>query len=140
MATLEDIVKLEPTKSANSSMALYAEVLRKEDWRCYTSKSHPAELESLIRRYLGNHSRIPGIFPKGLPGIMPIEVLGFKRNGLIHFGVLYANGAVLCAVRENTEFWYLFVDEDTAKLWGYPTNSLSLDERFNKPQTGERDN
>lgn len=130
MLVLSDIDGLSATLSENISLGVYMELVT--DYRLYPSNKLDG-VEQLARRFLSSHARVPGVLTKETIATIPVAVFQcpypaeFGCNGRIK-GLLFSNGAVakLAELSEGGEVreeaLHLFVDDRTAKIWGYPSD------------------
>lgn len=119
---LADLPNMPATESENVSRGMFVECLCRMGWRTYPSADREGATE-LIDRFLAHHARVPGALSHVLHGIVPISVFRFVDEQQRTFeGAAFLNGAVVRVSRGDTEAFYLFVDDETAQTWGYPTN------------------
>lgn len=137
MPKLEELSKTEASLSPNVSVGMFDEIFNQDLWRLYVSSDH-LEAESLAKRFLNVHAQIPGGVSERLTGAVPLETLRFERGGRLHEGFLFLNGAVVKISNGQSYLVLLFIDEETSRVWGYPPNFLSYEDRIKQSRRNEK--
>jgi hypothetical protein len=133
MPTIEELPNTEASLSPNLSAALLKEVFEQSSWRLYVSSDN-FQTKGLVNRYLASHAQVPGGVSSTMHGFVPIETFRFVASSKLYEGFLFSNGAVVHIQDAHGKMVLgLFIDEQTADMWGYPPSFLSYEERT-RPQ------
>lgn len=121
-----DIQVAEPTFDVeHDSYLMYCFVMFHENWRCYSKTAYP-HFETLADRFIEIHSRIPSAIGIPILGVRPMYLFSNRvglHDGVRTCGAVWLNGAYVYSVATRSPEMYdelLFVDEDTARQYGYP--------------------
>ena len=119
---LEGLIHAEPTMSDNASYVAIIGILNTPHWRCYTTKSYNRTHE-LVERFMRAHGQAKGLVTDTMLSPIPAEILYFTdhENGIRIKGGIWINGAVTYVTHsEKGPTTSLFIDDETAQMWGYP--------------------
>ena len=119
--TLDHILEQAPTLSPDQSYLLILG-LGTQPWRCYSSQTFP-DTRELIDRFIRSHGRIPGLITETMLSPLPAQVFSYydDTSRASYKGGLYSNGAVVYVLHPTKgATWTLFIDDHTAREWGYP--------------------
>jgi hypothetical protein len=72
-----------------------------------------------------------------LTGAIPLDTLRFEQGGRLFEGFLFLNGAVVKISNDQDYVVLLFIDEQTASVWGYPPNFLGYEDRIRQSRRNE---
>lgn len=139
MTTMADIIAAEPTLSENNSRLCYANIITEQvTWRCYAPKlslGGSGEVDKLVERFLRAHAMVPSLLGNHTLATEPMEIFACEWGEFTLHGGLYSNGAAVHVRHGNEYYNLLFIDDDTARTWGYPSDEF----RFVAQPTTESD-
>lgn len=131
--TFDEILSLTPTLGEQASFELIAEIHSSNEiyWRCY-STADDADVDRIAERFLTNHARLanvelPHIFTKAEEPLAVFYVSLTTDDTTIK-GAMYANGALMRTIKGNDVEKYIFIEDDTAHKWNYPSEGFTLPE------------
>ncbi len=118
---IEELQHMEATKTAIESKDIMAAILRNQGWVTYDQREEL--LIYHIRRYLTAHCRVPGLFTATVCGAArPLAVLRYDANNIDRVeAAVFLNGAVVRMSDGNSEEFVLFISQEDAEFWDYPT-------------------
>jgi hypothetical protein len=125
--SIEHQLQLPPTLNENISRGVVGTLWTQSDWRCYANAQ-------LVEKFLSEDAMTLNVF-KGLKrAFTPDNTFSWHaETGTTHTGALYQNGAVYRQVNAAGRVVdFLLIDEETARLKGYPDDGWVLLKEWSK--------